>query len=232
MRVDYSCSTPQLLCLHIRGLFCHQDWTCSSNVVSDMVSTTEIIEICFQTKFRSFITTPGDNNHWMNGNFSIQAVTVRLLREAGLSDALLSNIYADTSYWAKMGDHQISHYDEKKTLKRFGIVLSQQVESFPTNVLPEMCYQYRYGWDTGISFTHMVRTPSRITYFCINYPEEALLRLRSYFEEAVQPPYPDFLVDVLAADVSSKKWLVEINKARTEMKQRASLGYKFHDETS
>ena len=66
----------------------------------------------------------------------------------------------------------------------------------------------------------MVRTSTSVTYFCINYPKEALKRLRSNLDGADGLVHPDFLVDVLAADVSSKEWLVQIDKARTEMKQR------------
>jgi hypothetical protein len=34
---------------------------------------------------------------------------VQVLRKAGLSDVLLSNVYSKTGYWAKMGNLQFAH---------------------------------------------------------------------------------------------------------------------------
>ncbi|KAF1360582.1 hypothetical protein EJ07DRAFT_115890, partial [Lizonia empirigonia] len=148
-----------------------------------------------------FVNTPGNHTDWEKGNFSIPADIVRVLRKAGISSALLSNVYSDSCYWAKMGDQQYSRYDENGNLASF-----------------EVCYQYRCGWHAAISFVHSVRTPSRSTYFCINYPESAFIRLRGYLEGENSFTYPDFLVDVLAADASSKKWLVDINTERDKLR--------------
>jgi hypothetical protein len=59
----------------------------------------------------SFIKTPGDHTQWVKGNFSMPPEIVQTLRLAGLSDVLLSNVYSETGYWAKMGNLQFSGPD-------------------------------------------------------------------------------------------------------------------------
>lgn len=76
------------------------------------------------TKTRSFIKTPGNHTDWEKGNFSIPADVVRVLRKAGISGALLSNVYSDSCYWAKMGDQHYSRYDENGNLASFGMFSS------------------------------------------------------------------------------------------------------------
>ena len=66
---------------------------------------------CNTAHSSSFIKTPGDHTQWQKGNHSIAPDVVQTLRAAGLSDALLSNVYSETGYWAKMGNLQFSDRD-------------------------------------------------------------------------------------------------------------------------
>jgi hypothetical protein len=83
----------------------------------------------------------------------------------------------------------------------------------------DVCYQYRCGWDTGVSFIHFVRTPSQSTYFCINYPANAMSRLEAVMKSNPRLLHRDFLVDSLAADDSLKQWQYEIGHRRDMLQE-------------
>lgn len=153
--------------------------------------------------------------NWQSGNFSIPPDIVQILRTSGLSDVLLSNIYSKTGYWAKMGNLQFSGSD------RFGMCLIWASVRFADNC-EETCYQYRCGWHAAISYIHLVRTKSESTYFCINYPDKAFKRLQQSLQNERGLVLRDFLLDALAADVSSKQWLLDIHKVRDELLKAVS----------
>lgn len=79
---------------------------------------------------------------------------------------------------------------------------------------PEYCYQYRCGWDTGVSFIHCVRTRRQTTYFCINCPSSAVKRLRIAAKKEPSIGNRDFFIDALVADESLKQWQSEIGRRR------------------
>lgn len=68
----------------------------------------------------SFINTLDSARSWLPGNFDIQPDTVRILLRAGLSKAILTNIYSQSGYWAKMGNQRHVCYDTDENLKTFG----------------------------------------------------------------------------------------------------------------
>lgn len=78
----------------------------------------------------------------------------------------------------------------------------------------ELCYQYRCGWDTGVSFIHRVRTQNETIYFCINFPSNAMMRLKAIVKSKPGLLHRDFLVDSLVADDSLKQWQFEIGHRR------------------
>ncbi|KAH6616704.1 hypothetical protein C7974DRAFT_416821 [Boeremia exigua] len=80
----------------------------------------------------------------------------------------------------------------------------------------ETCYQYRCGWDTGVSFIHAIREKHRSTYFCINYPSGARERIRAIFQHKDRRHilHRDFFLDTLVADDSLKQWQLEIGQRR------------------
>ncbi|KAJ4382290.1 hypothetical protein N0V86_002624 [Didymella sp. IMI 355093] len=98
-----------------------------------------------------------------------------------------------------MGNQKYFHYDSKGQLDKF-----------------EICYQYRCGWDTGVSFTHVIREKQRSTYFCINFPSGARERLEAIFryESRRTVLHRDFFIDTLVADDSLKQWQIEIGERR------------------
>lgn len=83
----------------------------------------------------------------------------------------------------------------------------------------EVCYQYRCGWDTGVSFIHALRTQTQTTYFCINYPYVARQRLLAVYNEdrARHILHRDFFIDTLVADDSLKQWQFDIGERRLEL---------------
>ncbi|KAF1932880.1 uncharacterized protein M421DRAFT_1459 [Didymella exigua CBS 183.55] len=147
-----------------------------------------------------FINTLATSKSWLPGNFDLPSSTVKVLREAGLSGILLCNLYSQESYWAKMGNQKYLHHNDMGKLDKF-----------------EICYQYRCGWDTGVSFTHAIREKQRSTYFCINFPSGARGRLESiYLHESRRAVlHRDFFLDTLVADDSLKQWQIEIGERRS-----------------
>ncbi|KAF2448907.1 hypothetical protein P171DRAFT_221390 [Karstenula rhodostoma CBS 690.94] len=191
--VDLYCDTGKGMLL--RKQVKDEDLKDTLNGQNDNASR-HILRICL-------ITTPGDHTQWERGNHSILDNTTQILRGAGMSSLLLNNIRSETCYWAKMGDQRFLRYDKEGHLEKF-----------------EICYQFRHGWNAPISFVHMIRTPSVTTYFCVNYPQPTFARLRSYLEDGHGNGYPDSLLDALAADVSSKKWLVDIGIRRDDLRMK------------
>ncbi|CAO2647801.1 Nn.00g087230.m01.CDS01 [Neocucurbitaria sp. VM-36] len=174
------------------------------------------------TKERSvrmcFINTLDTNASWLPGNFEIRAQTLRILLKAGLSKALLANIYSKQCYWAKMGNQRFLRYNTDGSLKTF-----------------EISYQYRCGWDTGVSFVDFVRTPSQSVYFLINYPTYALTRLKAAVNSNPRIAHRDFFPDTLVADDSLKQWQYEIGHRRDTLqsyeKQYEDEGTNFKQAT-
>lgn len=82
-----------------------------------------------------------------------------------------------------------------------------------------MCYQYRCGWDTGVSFIHFVRTRKQSLYFCINYPDFATQRLKAVVNSNPLLAHRDFLLDALVADDSLKQWQHEIGTRRNTLQK-------------
>jgi hypothetical protein len=68
----------------------------------------------------SFVNTLSTDKGWLPGNFDIRPRTIRALRKAGLSKALLINIYSKQAYWAKMGNQRVLHRDENNNLRSLG----------------------------------------------------------------------------------------------------------------
>ncbi|KZM26397.1 hypothetical protein ST47_g2476 [Ascochyta rabiei] len=151
-----------------------------------------------------FINTLKTDNGWLPGNFDPRQRTIRILRKAGLSGVLLCNLYSEQSYWAKMGNQRYMRYDNHGQLKSL-----------------EICYQYRCGWDTGVSFIHAVREKQQTTYFCINYPSGARDRLEALFrhEKRRSVIHRDFFLDTLVADDSLKQWQFDIGQRRLVLLQ-------------
>ncbi|KAL6702414.1 hypothetical protein ACN47E_002056 [Coniothyrium glycines] len=144
-----------------------------------------------------FINTLNSNTSWLPGNFDIGQETMRILRKTGISTTLLSNLYHRQGYWAKMGTHQCVQYDDLGAVRQF-----------------ELCYQYRCGWDTGVSFIDLIRTPNQSLYFCINFPSCAMTRLEAVVRSNPLMAHRDFLPDILVADDSLKEWQHELGKRR------------------
>ncbi|KAL1656509.1 hypothetical protein SLS61_000973 [Didymella pomorum] len=98
-----------------------------------------------------------------------------------------------------MGNQRFLHYDDQGRLEKL-----------------EICYQYRCGWDTGVSFTHAIRAKQQSTYFCINFPSGARERLEAIYkyEDRRIVFHRDFFLDTLVADDSLKQWQVEIGERR------------------
>ncbi|OAL49439.1 hypothetical protein IQ07DRAFT_568360 [Pyrenochaeta sp. DS3sAY3a] len=153
-----------------------------------------------------FINTLDSARSWLPGNFDIQPDTVRILLRAGLSKAILTNIYSQSGYWAKMGNQRHVCYDTDENLKTF-----------------EICYQYRCGWDTGVSFIHFVRTRNQSSYFCINYPDFATQRLKAIVNSNPLLAHRDFLLDALVTDDSLKQWQHEIGTRRDTLQKYERL---------
>ncbi|KAF9697213.1 hypothetical protein EKO04_004933 [Ascochyta lentis] len=176
------------------------DWP--RNVEDDELA--RIMELPAPSLRVCFINTLGTDNGWLPGNFDPRQRTIRILRKAGLSGVLLCNLYSEQSYWAKMGNQRYMHYDDKEQLKSF-----------------EICYQYRCGWDTGVSFIHSIRERRRTTYFCINYPSGARDRLEAIFrhEKRRTVIHRDFFLDTLVADDSLKQWQFDIGQRRLMLLQ-------------
>jgi hypothetical protein len=67
------------------------------------------------------VNTLSTNKGWLPGNFDFRPRTICALREAGLSKAILTNIYSRQAYWAKMGNQRVLHRDENNDLEALGI---------------------------------------------------------------------------------------------------------------
>ena len=68
----------------------------------------------------SFLNTLQTNAGWLPGNFDIRPQTIRVLRQAGLSRVLLTNLYSRHGSWSKMGNQQCVRYDDNEELTSFG----------------------------------------------------------------------------------------------------------------
>ncbi|KAF2828409.1 hypothetical protein CC86DRAFT_465246 [Ophiobolus disseminans] len=178
---------------------------------SQSSSTDRTTQMCF-------LNTLQANSSWLPGNFDIRPQTIRILRKAGLSGLLLTNLYSQSGYWSKMGNEQHLRHDDSGEL-----------------VSSELCYQYRCGWDTGVSFIHSIRTRHRTTYFCINFPSYALERLKAVIKSQPSVAYRDFFLDALVADDSLKQWQFEISHRRDALqifeKQYEDEHIDFHSST-
>ncbi|PSN71711.1 hypothetical protein BS50DRAFT_234525 [Corynespora cassiicola Philippines] len=146
-----------------------------------------------------FVNTISNSNQgWLPGNFHIQPRTLRSLQKAGLSGAILTSMWSPEGVWAKMGNQCFTKHDENEVLSSF-----------------EICYRYVCGWDTGAGITQSIRTRNTITYFCINYPSQALDRLQAYLQADPSLAYRDFFLDALCADDSLKQWQIDIGQRRS-----------------
>lgn len=93
---------------------------------------------------------------------------------------------------------------------------------------PETCYQYRCGWNTGVSFIHHLRTQNHTTYFCINCPASTISRLRAIVENNALLVHRDFLLDSLVAGDCLKQWQNEIRSRRDKLIDYVRV-VSFHD---
>ncbi|KAF3002104.1 hypothetical protein E8E13_009803 [Curvularia kusanoi] len=150
-----------------------------------------------------FVNTLECNSGWLPGNFSLRPETIRILREAGLSGLLLCNLFSKESYWAKMGNQRQFKYGDNDQLSSL-----------------ELCYQYRCGWDTGVSFVHAIYSKQRTTYFCINYPSGARDRLEAIIKDPTKQALVrrEFFLDTLIADDSLKQWQQGIGTRRASLR--------------
>ncbi|KAF2872052.1 hypothetical protein BDV95DRAFT_571294 [Massariosphaeria phaeospora] len=147
-----------------------------------------------------FINTRACEVGWLPGNFSIRPQALRSLMKAGLSKTTLSGIYMLEGTWAKMGNHCFQHQDDLGNLSSF-----------------EVCYRNSSGWNNGPAFTQFVRTRFNRTYFCINYPSRAIVRLKEYIEQDSNLLYRDFFLDLLAAHESLKEHQFNIGDRREQL---------------
>ncbi|KAF3034854.1 hypothetical protein E8E11_004446 [Didymella keratinophila] len=85
--------------------------------------------------------------------------------------------------------------------------------------LASVCYQYRCGLDTGVSFIHAKRAKDAITYFCINYPSGARERFEAIVKQQDRREVlrRHFFLDTLAADDSLKQWQFDIGRKRVDL---------------
>ncbi|KAH8731756.1 hypothetical protein GQ44DRAFT_697986 [Phaeosphaeriaceae sp. PMI808] len=152
----------------------------------------QVLKICF-------INTLNSVGGYLPGTFNFRPSTLQSLRKVGISALLLSNIYTESSHWAKMGNQKRIRMDEQKSLSSF-----------------ELCYQYRFGWSepTAISYIHQRRDISGSTYFCINYPANAYLTLTTILRKAPKSAHREFVIDALAAEESLKRWQQDISTKR------------------
>jgi hypothetical protein len=116
-----------------------------------------------------------------------------------------------------MGNQQSTRRNDKGELVAFGKSLKPTLGTYFENVRLEFCYQYRCGWDTGVSFMHCIRTRLQTTYFCINYPACAIDRLKTAIKKQPDIVYRDFFLDALVADDSMKQWQFEIGHRRNAL---------------
>ena len=163
------------------------------------------------------MNTLGTDASWLPGNFDLRPQTIRVLRKAGLSKALLTNIFTEQGYWAKMGNQRMLHYNEAGELTSFGTFNAPPPGYLFADTVPEICYQYRCGWDTGVSFIHHVRTQKESVYFCINFPTPAMTRLKAIVKNRPSLMHRDFLVDSLVASDSLRQWQYEIGHRRDSL---------------
>lgn len=77
-----------------------------------------------------------------------------------------------------------------------------------------MCYQFRNGFNTGVSFVQHVLDAGESTFFCINYPNSAMIRLKTIVRENPLLAHRAFLIDSLVAHDSSKRWQDDIGHYR------------------
>ncbi|KAF2263761.1 hypothetical protein CC78DRAFT_266653 [Lojkania enalia] len=170
----------------------------SDDQLEEIVSNSMLDEATGASCFKAFfINTLQTNSAWLPGNFSIRPGSLQSLRKAGLSGYILSAIWKQTGYWAKMGNHNHTAKNERGEMASFGF-----------------SYRYVCGWDTGISFTQFLRTHHSRTYFCINYPCLAFDRFKSYLQHNPKLAYREFFLDALAADDSLDVWQTNIGKRR------------------
>jgi hypothetical protein len=85
------------------------------------------------------------------------------------------------------------------------------------DVLSELCYQYRCGWDTGVGFIHLIRTQRQTTYFCVNLPPKAMERLKAAVQKMPHVVYRDLFLDALVANESLRRWQFEIGHRRSTL---------------
>jgi len=161
----------------------------------------------------SFLNTLQAESSWLPGNFGIRPQTIHILRKAGLSGVLLTNLYSQHGRWLKMGDQRYLRHDDNGEFVSFG---KFRKASCPRAdyVCSELCYQYRCGWDTGVSFTHLIRSRRQTTYFCINYPLSAFERFQAVLKKHPHLAHRDFFLDALVADECLKQWQFEIGHRR------------------
>ncbi|KAL1594123.1 hypothetical protein SLS59_008957 [Nothophoma quercina] len=92
--------------------------------IRDDVQLARVLEVDVQkptSAFRvCFIDTLKTKAGWLPGNFSARPETVSVLRRAGLSGILLSNLYSEESYWAKMGNQRFMRYNDDGDLQHYG----------------------------------------------------------------------------------------------------------------
>lgn len=126
-------------------------------------------------------------------------------------------MYSRTGYWAKMGNHRYLRHNEKGGLVQFGelsISWRHEIPLLTCVCFTELCYQYRCGWDTGVSFVQLVRTAKQTLYFCINFPSCAMTRLEAVVRSNPAMAHRDFFIDALIADDSLKQWQNELEHRR------------------
>jgi len=178
------------------------DWEWPRNIDDKKLS--QIMEMSSPSLRICFVNTLKSDSSWLPGNFSPRLKTMCILRKAGLSGVLMCNLFSEQSYWAKMGNQSYLRYDDAGKLTSF-----------------EVCYQYRCGWNTGVSFIHLVRSKQQTTYFCINYPSGARDRLEAIFQHTERRHilHRDFFLDTLLADDSLRQWQFDIGQRRLMLLQ-------------
>ncbi|KAF2023595.1 hypothetical protein EK21DRAFT_80526 [Setomelanomma holmii] len=150
----------------------------------------------------SFIDTLATNLGWLPGNFSIHPDTVSILRFFGLSGLLLCNLWTEHGYWAKMGNQRFMQSNDDGLLESLDI-----------------CYQYRNGWNSAVSFIHSIVAAKGSVYFCINYPSGTRNRLKTCMETDPDALHRPFFLDTLAADECLKRWQGDIAERRAQLRE-------------
>lgn len=81
----------------------------------------------------------------------------------------------------------------------------------------EVLYRYRCGLEQGVSFTHYIRTRTERKYFCINYPERGIARLKEYLARSPQLAYREYFLITLAVDEALRAWQNTISDRRAKL---------------